>query len=580
MTATDGNGVTRTTTLDSLGRIAGLTYANAAGATVDGFGYAYDQDGNVLSRTNTVVPGQSELYSYDGLNRLTGFTRGTLNGSGTAVSGTPTGTESWQFDALGNWQANTLNGVTTSRTNNAQNQIKTVTTPAAGGANVTATLGYDADGNTLVDAAGQRYTYDAWNRVTRVIPANGGPAVTFAYDAQGRRVTETRTVAVPNTRPAQARVVVTALYYGKGWQVIEERQDGTPTAQYVWDGTDRLIARDDHDPATAGTALDRRLYAQQDADGNVTSLTDASGTVVERYVYDPYGAVTVLNPDGSVRGNGTASAGQYGWAYLHQGLRLDVASGTYDDRNRVYDPASGRFLQPDPAGYVDGANKYMFTLDNPVAFDDPSGLASTPENPPGVSGGLPPSDTGGIETTFVGGYNISRYLWGSVVNTVQALGGDDLGSPTSGRITVSIGPETYYARLLRNSSNFRSGRYQLLQKLKARLNATPSKTSCPAKPAHIADMTNIPGAVYEDGKMAHNLGGQTTIGRYVVTAQALGQLGPSPSGGQQYNVAITYTMSDTFHLHLATGLGLDSVWEPGSFENFATWSETVVIPVQ
>ena len=49
--------------------------------------------------------------------------------------------------------------------------------------------------------------------------------------------------------------------------------------------------------------------------------------MVERYVYDPYGAVTVLTPDWSVRG-----ASAYGWLYLWQGKRYDANVGLYDSR--------------------------------------------------------------------------------------------------------------------------------------------------------------------------------------------------------------------------------------------------------
>lgn len=336
-----------------------LTYTNASGTTVDGFTYTYDQDDNVLSRRNATLADQSELYTYDGLNRLTTFTRGTLNGAGTAITGAPTGTESWNLDAVGNWNSTTKNGTTTSRTNNAQNQIVT-----AG----SATLNYDQNGNTLKDEQGQQYTYDAWNRLKSVKDASGNTLASYTYDAKGRRATETH------------GSTTTALYYDQNWQVIEEREGGVATKQYVWDphGIDQLVARDDHDPATSGTTLNRRLYAEQDANGNVVSLTDASGTVVERYAYSAYGVVVVLNPDGTIRGNGTASASAYGQRYLHQGLRFDPATGTYYNRDREYDADSGRFVQQDPAGFVDGANRYQVDASNSLRYADPLGLSTSP----------------------------------------------------------------------------------------------------------------------------------------------------------------------------------------------------------
>ena len=360
-----GTGGDEVTGLDQFGRVADQDWVNSSGTAVDEEQYTYDADSNVLTRDDTVVPGQSEAYQYDTLNRLTQFTRGTPGGT----AATPTAT--WTLDALGNWRSSTADGVETDRTNTAQNQVATV---QAAGSPTPTPLGYDADGNTLADGTGQQYAYDAWNRLVTVKNAGGTTLAAFTYDAQGRRVTE----AEGGT--------TTALYYSKGWQVLEADQSGTATQQYVWSPfyVDGLVERDDHTPAEAGTALDRRLYAEQDADYNVTSLTNSSGSVVERYVYDPYGAVTVENPDGSVRGDGSAMSSQYSWVYLRQGLRLDVTTATYYARKRVYDVELDRWLQADPANYVNGANRYQFEDSNPVDTTDSSGLAVNPKPLPGA----------------------------------------------------------------------------------------------------------------------------------------------------------------------------------------------------
>ena len=360
LTMTNGNGVTLTVTLDALGRTASRTYTDASGTVIDGQQYTYDANSNVLSRRNLVLPGQSELYTYDGLNRLVTFARGILNSAGTATTGAPTGTESWNLDAVGNWDGNTVNGTTTGRTNSAQNQVNTVGS---------ATLAYDANGNTLTDNTGQQYVYDAWNRLVAVKNASGAPVATYTYDAQGRRVTEYHT----------ATNITTSLYYSNDWQVLEEAQGGTATAQYVWSpfDVDGLVERDDRNPSAIGPGavnLTRRLYAEQDADDDVTSLTDTTGAIVERYAYDPYGAVTVENPDGTIgRRSGTLS--YYGWAVLFQGKRLDPATGTYDYNRRVYLVSLGRFGQQDPTGgaYVNGADLYQFELSGPVIGRDPTG---------------------------------------------------------------------------------------------------------------------------------------------------------------------------------------------------------------
>jgi hypothetical protein len=64
--------------------------------------------------------------------------------------------------------------------------------------------------------------------------------------------------------------------------------------------------------------LDERLWVVQDANYNVTVLFDNSGNVVERYVYDPFGSVTVLDADWTERSGGS----EYAWHYLHQGGRF------------------------------------------------------------------------------------------------------------------------------------------------------------------------------------------------------------------------------------------------------------------
>ncbi len=117
-----------------------------------------------------------------------------------------------------------------------------------------------------------------------------------------------------------------------------------------------------------------RYYAQQDANYNTTALLDTTGTVKERYIYDPYGQVTVLNPDFTQRGDGSASASAYNFTNLHQGGRLDSASGLYNFRNRDYNPTLGRWIQQDPAGYVDGLNIYQQEMSKPVDAVDASGL--------------------------------------------------------------------------------------------------------------------------------------------------------------------------------------------------------------
>jgi len=132
---------------------------------------------------------------------------------------------------------------------------------------------------------------------------------------------------------------------------------------------DAMIARD-RDTDANGT-LDQRLYVMQDANFNVTALVDISGSVVERYVYDAFGAVTVLDASWAIQSGGS----NYVWVYLHQGGRFDSVSGLYNFRNRDYSPTLGRWVTMEPIGTNSGTNNLYECLENdPLTSLEPSGL--------------------------------------------------------------------------------------------------------------------------------------------------------------------------------------------------------------
>ncbi len=357
------------TGLDRFGRVIDQNWVNpTTGVSTDRFQYGYDANSNVLYKNNLISSVNSELYhasstasgdtatAYDPLNRLTGFARGTLSASGhngSTLDTVPSAarSQSWNLDALGNWVSSATNGTTTSRTNNSKNQVTTV------GAS---SLTFDHNGNTLTDETGQHYTYDAWNHITKATNASGTVIASYTYDAAGHRITES------------AAGTTTDLYLSNQWQVLEERQSGTPTAQYVWGigYVDSLVERDAHDASVSGTGLNQRLYAQQDANYNVTAVTDSAGTVVNRWVYDSYGLATQLNADWSAGGS------DLGWVYLHQGGRLEAATGLYYFRNRDYSATLGRWVEQDPALYLDGMNRYQAYGGGPTNLRDSIGLDS------------------------------------------------------------------------------------------------------------------------------------------------------------------------------------------------------------
>ncbi len=382
--------------LDRFGRVVDQNWQGPAGST-DHFQYGYDYDGNRLYEANLVTEGLQtplsfdELYhasgvvdtynafgqlqsaGYDVLNQMTAFYRGTLSTDRTSISNTSNTkhNQSWTLDALGNWTQFVSDTSTQSRTTNQQNELTAINGVG---------LGYDNNGNTTTDDQGNHYVYDAWNRL--VSASNSGMMLlaSYGYDALGRRIQEVETNSFGDA-------VTRDLYFSDQWQVLEEHETSAGhytnlvRAQYVWSPVyvDALVERD-RDPAQYGSgSLSERLYVQQDANFNVTALVDTTGTVQERFVYDPYGKSTDASGQnvGALNGNWSTKTGgdSYGWVYLHQGGRYDAVTGLYNFRNRDYSPTLGRWMQDDPAPRgMEDLNLYKYVDDNPSSSIDPSGL--------------------------------------------------------------------------------------------------------------------------------------------------------------------------------------------------------------
>ncbi|MCW5763649.1 MAG: RHS repeat-associated core domain-containing protein [Phycisphaeraceae bacterium] len=60
----------------------------------------------------------------------------------------------------------------------------------------------------------------------------------------------------------------------------------------------------------------------------------------------------------------------------YAGYRFNCEEQIYCVRFRHYSPRLGRWIERDPAGYVDGGNLYQYGSSDPIMFVDPSGLAS------------------------------------------------------------------------------------------------------------------------------------------------------------------------------------------------------------
>ena len=316
------------------------------------------ENGNVTTKNNTLDSAYSQTFTYDPLNRLSSSTLG-----GAAY-------QSRTLDSQGNWSSYTSNGTTQTQTANAQNQITSISGSTA--------PTYDANGNmtsgslTTQPAASVTMVYDAWNRLVSVSNASGQVIAQYTYNAMGYRITET----YPQGGNGIVAGTVNNIYYDSSWQAIETRTDGTAssnvTSQTVWSAAyiNAVVLQDTY---SAGVIQpNSRLYFLQDANWNTTAivgLVSGSWQITQRYVYSPYGTITVLTSDWSTTGETPLVSN------LYQGMTLDPVTGLCYARNRNYSPSLCRWINQDPAGFINGANTYQFVMSNPVGNVDPWGLA-------------------------------------------------------------------------------------------------------------------------------------------------------------------------------------------------------------
>ena len=351
----------RRSRLDRFGRVVDHRWINASNVDVDRFKYGYDRNGNRTYKENGVIATLSEVYTNDNLNQLASYKLGTLNGGKTDVTGTPTNAQTWNYDAVGNWDSVTTNSTTQTRGANRQNEITSVsgaTTPT-----------YDNNGNLTKDEDDNRFVYDAWNRLVQIKNSSNTVIATNAFDGLNRKAQVTTSSGTIDR------------IFSSDWQVLEEKSGSNTKNQYVWSPAyvDAMVLRD-RDTDSNGT-LDERLYPLQDANWNTTALVNTSGSVVERDTYSPFGVVTFRDASGAIIG---ASAKD--WLFLHQGGQTD-SIGNYDFRNRVYSPTLGRWLTNDPLGFAAGdVNFYRYVGNGPGNGLDPSGLERKEFLPSGEPG--------------------------------------------------------------------------------------------------------------------------------------------------------------------------------------------------
>ncbi|MGX4655166.1 DUF6531 domain-containing protein [Micromonospora sp. SCSIO 07396] len=299
-------------TFDGTGRLSAQHVADAA---VRGFGY--DATDRVVAITDTLDGDRS--FHADETGRIHTVTAG------------GTERERYEYDAAGN-----LVGTGDGRWE------------FAGGALLRsddARFTYDGRGRltTRIDAAGSwRFSWDAEDRLTHAVTPDGD-RWRYRYDGFGRRIAKQR-LAADDT-------ILDEVTFSWAGDLLVEQTDGTGTVS--WD-----YRPDGSAPVTQTNGDDRLHTVVTDAVGTPTHLVESGGQLRWWSRGDLWGRT------GDPAGTPLRFPGQY----------HDTETGLHYNRFRYYDPATARYLSPDPLGLAGGPNPTAY-VDDPLTSIDPLGLA-------------------------------------------------------------------------------------------------------------------------------------------------------------------------------------------------------------
>jgi RHS repeat-associated protein len=323
--------------------------------------YVYNLDARGVRTYSDQQVGSSAVqrvnYTYDPVGQLT-LEASVPDAGGNGYS------NSFSFDATGNrlssTSASSNGGTSTSNessyASNRLNQLVSLTTSTAGGT-TTNTLSYDEDGNLrhlgATPTSGTFYDYDDNDRLSAVVTKNASGTNSgkseFLYDGMDR-LRVSRTFVWQNNAWVQ-NGEVRRVY--DGMDVVQERDAGNNTlAFYTRSGNiGGILAR---------TNAQGNLFYHYDGSGNVSQLTDGTGTTVGAYKYDAFG--------NNLSATGTAASAQpYRYSTKEQ------LGGLLSYGYRFYNPSFGRWINRDPIAEKGGLNLYGMVENSPTNLVDPDG---------------------------------------------------------------------------------------------------------------------------------------------------------------------------------------------------------------
>jgi RHS repeat-associated protein len=321
-----GNGQVVTRTYDANYRVTDVTSPALS------LHFALDASGDIAAIGNASGANPAtETYHYDPLYRLTDATES----SGTAL-------ESYTYNATGDRLSKTAPGLATGAYlyTSGTHQLHMVGN---------ASRANDANGNTTGDVIGGNTYGLAYNSRNRLGLAqlNESTVGTYTYNALGQRI---------------GKVTSTTERYGynEDGQLIGEY--GATNRDYIWLGSLPVAVVDNTINGSVTTSTVNYITADQL--NTPRAVTNSAGAVIWQWAYQG-------NPFGEQQPTSTAG---YVLNLRYPGQYYDAETGTNYNMFRTYEPATGRYLQPDPLGQAAGPSLFVYVGSNPLSHIDPLGL--------------------------------------------------------------------------------------------------------------------------------------------------------------------------------------------------------------
>ena len=387
---TAGNGIVTRHRYDPAdGRLIGLSAHKANGTPLQDLKYRYDAVGNVLSIEDTAQPIRYfnnqrieplKTYRYDTLDQLieaTGWEARTGHGGPALPDLQPLPldpnqvaqySQTFHYDAGGNLLDLTHVG--------AQSHSRTLTRarysnrclPERNGRPPTEeelAAGFDANGNLRELQAGQSLAWDLRSQLSTVRPVvredGNDDYERYIYDGEGQRVRKVR------SNQTNARTLVSEVRYLPGVEI--RNHGGTGEILHVINasaGSNSVQVLHWVAKPPENITNDQVRYSLNDHLQSSALELDQNADLISQEWYYPFGGTACF---------AARSATEAKYKTVRYSGKERDATGLYYYGFRYYAPWLQRWINPDPAGYVDGMNLYSMVGNRPINFGDLDGRA-------------------------------------------------------------------------------------------------------------------------------------------------------------------------------------------------------------